>query len=442
MRMLPRMIDDLQRPHVARPPMPDRTALAAMPPSLRLRLLIERLDEIRMVVGHYAFSDNTFVPAFQTIGPDAIDALLPVIESDPRLTNTLTSGRGWGHFLVHGVEDAAYSAVSAILHRSFYVSGGRTAQAAAIRAYWNTWRNVTLEEKWYRQLADDHADHHDQVMAALELAQPSPNAAHKLRGDPLRGHAPPSVSALLEKRIDATTDMHDACNLADAFHRWDPGPAGPVITRLHARVIADAGTTDKNGSCINNLANMRLASGDPTGIDDYAQWVAGIVPDGNGVSFLVYAGLAPKPRRPSVTRALDAMFRDGSIWLPLDDPTGVHADLSELLTEELLDHPGVNRHALAALADHRSFATLEMPEALRYRVSPHHHGGGVESIIDPSAPHVPPQGTKQTVRVADWIAYRLAHHRTNISFQLYWSEPRRDAAIAALAGWVRAQRRP
>ncbi|MCW5801715.1 MAG: hypothetical protein KIT31_04960, partial [Deltaproteobacteria bacterium] len=439
---------------VAQPPprraLPEPSALAAMAEPARLRTLIEHLDEIRLTShGWGAWEDARFIPELTKIGAAAIDPLIPVLESDPRVTRTVYAVEQEQHLAVLGVEEAAQAAIGEILARTFTAGlrargpNARKERAAEIRAYWSSWRGVTAEERWYRLLADDAADPHDQVMAALQIVQPTrhAHAVGVLRGDVLRGHAPPSVATLLERRMDTAADLDHGCYFARTLVRWDAQAAPPALARLTARAIAEAGTSDRNGSCIADLAKLRADLGDLGGVDAYAHWLARVVP-GDWVSPLVYKSLSEFRTRPSVVQALDAIFRAGSPWLPLADPTSTRADVSELLQEDLLAHPAVNRHAVLALADRRAYGTVEMLDPLRYVAKPA-RGGGLESVIEPAALHVPPQGTRHTLRVCDWIAYRVTWLRSGVPrFEMYWSEPRRDAAIAALVNWLQAQRRP
>ena len=429
---LPRLIAEERRRAAGRPAL-DFAALATLPADQRLALLVDHLDEVRLVEqGWSYFSDGSFVPELEKIGEPAVDKLLEVLESDTRLSRGGALGGG-NHQEPLGVEVAAHAALEAILSHNFFPEdGGREQLAATIRAYWNAQRSLSLPERWYRTLADDHAAPHEHVMAALYIAQ---------RGEPLRSHAAPTVSDLLAHRIDAAADVHDACFIADAFERWEPAAANPAIVKLMSRAIRQAGALDKEGECIGQLGEMRDANGDPAGIDDYARWVEQTKPDPSAQMTLLFLTMEKYVARKSVRHAIDTLFADGSLWLPLVDLTGKRWDFADLVSTPLLVVPTFNKEVLAELADKRVYGTLEMIEPRKFSVRRvAGEGGGLESVIDATATLVPALGARQPVRVADWIAYQLRGRAP--PFELYWPEAKRDTATRAIAAWVRRQRRP
>ena len=426
------LADEQRRPHAR---LPDPAVLAAMAPTERLDLLIDHLDDVELhAQGWGRFDDPVVIPELVKIGLPAVDRLIAVIESDPRLTRTATTG---DHMLAAvGVEEVAHQALEQILDQSFFdVVPGRAKLAAEIRAFWMRWRTVPVEERWYRVLADDAAPPNDQVMSALELAQPG---ATGLRGDPLRAHAPPSVSALLEHRIDAAADVHDACFIAGAFHTWDPAASAGALARLEARAITVAGTTDRDGSCISDLAQLRADDGDLAGVDAYAHWLAQTEP--GMFPSLMFKTASEHMTRPSVVHAIDAVFADGSPWMPLVEPGG--KDSSDFLSMSLIHMAAVQKQVLAGLADVREDGTLEITAARRFLFKPNMEGGGLDSVIADAAPFVPPVGTRHSIRVCDWLGYQLARQSGAPSFELYWSEHQRDDALALLRRWLAAQAAP
>jgi hypothetical protein len=380
----------------------------------------------------FSRTDPVFVPEFAKIGEPAIDTLIAVIESDPRFTHTAVESEDHRHLL--GVDDAANQAITEILSRSFFDFHGRKQLANEIRTYWAKWRDLSTEERWYAQLADDHADANDQVMAALLITQIDPKRS-AFRGEVLRNHAGASVSALLEHRVDAAKDVHDACYIAEAFERWEPGPVAiAAIARVAHRAIAESGTTDRHSYCISDLTTLRAEAGDVAGIDEYAHWIAQTLPEAH-VMTLAFTALSTYRTHPSARHAIDVMFRDGSPWVPL---VSAKHDESELLSEPMIDVPSFNNQVLAGLADTQPIGTFTMTATNRYfvKLTP---GGGVDSVVDPS-PLQPPVGTELAVRVCDWVAYQLPHRASK--FELYWSVAQRDAAITSISRWVKAQRKP
>ena len=430
---IPRLIADEQRPSHSQ--LPDASVLAAMPVDERLDALVAHLDDAELhVVSFGQTSDRLIVPALVQIGPAAVERLLDVVASDARMTRSVEPSNG--HLEMVGVETVAYQALSTILDHRFWGSGGdRTKLAVEMRVYWAHWRDVSTEEKWYRLLADDAAAPNDQVMAALSITEPTPTG---LRGEVLRAHAAPTLDALFEHRIAAASALDDACYLANSFHRWDAAAAQPSLANLQARVIATAPDNGR-GACVSQLAIMRDEAGDSAGVDDYARWLAQRQPD-NYPETLLFEGAVALRARPAIAHAIDALFHDGSPWLPFVDPTGAHHDTSELVATELIEIASFNHQVAAALRDTRDAGTFEMADPDRYVVTIA-SGGGVNMGVD--AGHVktmPRAGTKFPIRACDWIAYQLVKYRSTApAFELFWSQRRRDDAIAALRSWLPGQ---
>ena len=439
--LLPRLIADEQHPR-SRAPLPERKVLAAMAPAPRVALLIEHLDEIRMSSYDGGITDPVVVPALIAAGPAAVEPLIAVIEADPRLTRATWVNDRDGYMASMGVEIAATEGVSKILDRLFFEKYGvpdpRAELAADMRAYWKKWQGVSDEERWYLQLADDAGDPHDQLMAALFMTQVGGSG---LRGDPLRNHAPPTVAELIERRIAGTADVGDACYYASAYYRWEPTAALPSMTKVMRAAITAAGTGGMQAPCISELAKLRDDAGDPGGIADYAHWLEQTTP-ADHLPLLTFETAAALPTRPAIVHALDVLFRDGSPWLPLLDPTGAHPDETDIFAGPLIEHPALNRQLVAALADTRAFTTLAMIDAHTFEVRLP-GGGGLTSPIDDGDRFAPAAGEHLPLRVCDWIAGKLVEfHGDGPRFRVYWPQRKRDDAIAALTRWVQIQATP
>ncbi len=95
----------------------------------------------------------------------------------------------------------------------------RVALAGQIRTYWHKVRGVSIEQRWYNTLADDHATPEVWSEAADALVTPKYDYAGGLRifrqgepaviqGEALRGMTNPSVGDLLARRLrDAVARM-------------------------------------------------------------------------------------------------------------------------------------------------------------------------------------------------------------------------------------------
>jgi hypothetical protein len=144
------------------------------------------------------------------------------------------------------------------------------------------------------------------------------------------------------------------------------------------------------------------------------------------------------PTRPSIVKASEALFRDGSPWVPLVATTrGGGRDRTDLLRHALIRVAGFNRHIGKALADGRTVGTLTMQDRGSFGIELVSGGSMSTGTSDPAPP---PKGTMQTVRVSDFYAWHLAsHHDQAPRYQLFWPAAQRDAALAQVRTWVAAQ---
>jgi hypothetical protein len=265
------------------------------------------------------------------------------------------------------------------------------------------------------------------------------NGPTDLRGEPLRAHRNPTVAEAIEQRWrDPRIDLRGSCALAGMLARWDPAAAKPVMTKQLARAIADSAGRHEHAGCIAALAGVLAKAGDLGAIDRYAAWLAGTAPP-EYLDREVFELMAQYARRPAVAKAAEALFRDGSAWVPLVAITrGGHRDLDDLLETPLLGVPAFNRHVLAALSDARRAGTLTMGEDRGYSIEL--ASGGTLSTSAPDGAPSPPPGTKHDLRVADWYAWKLAGgHDQAPRFEPYWPEAQRDAALARMRPWVQGQ---
>jgi hypothetical protein len=169
--------------------------LSIKDPRVRVDTLIRRLDEVVALQngqpGGVALQESGIVKALIAQGDAAVGPLLNVIENDTRLTRSVSFGRDF-HFDRHliGVHEAAYVALSQILKTNNFAFGSewekmrqgrldeRRAVAAHIRQYLKEYGGLSLEERWYRILSNDHAGA-DQWLEAIEFIDVY---AWKLRG--------------------------------------------------------------------------------------------------------------------------------------------------------------------------------------------------------------------------------------------------------------------
>ena len=106
-------------------------------------------------------------------------------------------------------------------------------EAARFRKWWALYGAVSLGDRWYQALADDHAGEAPWLDAAEHLT--AREKAGPMAGESLRAKAHPSVTELMQKRIEELMQDHrDWHNSNQGFHngkvthfieiamRWEP----------------------------------------------------------------------------------------------------------------------------------------------------------------------------------------------------------------------------
>ena len=159
--------------------------------------------------GGVDLAQDPIVSALTEEGDPAVDPLLDCLENDKRLTRSVQFGRDFARGRsVIPVSSAAMVALQDILHAGF-------GSAAEIRAYWNLYKGMKLEDRWYAMLKDD-SNSARWLEAAGNITQPQnvtttaggwttttpipTNTPIPLRGEVLRGKKSPSVTELMTRR--------------------------------------------------------------------------------------------------------------------------------------------------------------------------------------------------------------------------------------------------
>ena len=121
------------------------------------------------------------IPALLDLeGEDAVEPLLVCLEKDNRLTRLASRDEPYPV----AVYTVAESTLEQILKMPFHSvpapgepaleeSKSRQVDAAKIRQYWPRYKGVPMAERWYRILADDHAEPAHWFVAARAILQPA-----------------------------------------------------------------------------------------------------------------------------------------------------------------------------------------------------------------------------------------------------------------------------
>jgi len=488
---VPALLADEERRAARGPiaPLPDAAARARLPVAAQVAVLIEHLDEVAAYtasadrVEAAGAASDPIVDALVQIGAPAVEPLIEVLASDRRLARAVTFySDGFFGRRAFGVDEAAYLALTRILRTRLVdpqivadvlASDGMAARrelAARFRTYVRHRGALTIEQRWYEDLADlqarpelwlDAAEQITSDRSAAGLLGTSwlvaghlRPAAIGLRGEALRARTAPSVSDLFATRI-ALAEVPTACALALRLFEWDRAAGARWLDWVLTRAIGESGTTHQFAAEIARVTERRLAAGDLAVLDTYAAWIEASSLDTPKVyadvqvrfplDAQVFRPMAVAPWRPSIVHAAEALFRDGSPWVPLLDHDRLHGDDPiALLDGDLLAVAAFNRHVVKALADAQPIGRLTIGASRHLRLQMTDSWGLTERV-DTDATPLPPDGTERVVRIADWYAERLAHGHARDGappFELYWSEADRNAALRAMASWVRTRVAP
>ena len=459
-------------------------------PSARVAALIRDLDQIHVsqmsVPGSANPGSGEAVHLLVQEGDAAVGPLLDAFVSDTRLTRSMSMGRGGSVGHIHPVTDAIYSALIQLLRTDKFLADGdymaqttpegRKKLAAAMRAFWEKNRAVSLVERWYRDLRDDRAgaERWKEAIGGLTSVTEStwepgigrvivtrtakPGEKPPMAGESLRSRRNPSVTELIGRRIaemtrDRPSTLPDfglisACGLAVSFARWDEAAAMPTVKTLMDACREKSLEKDHNqsdngyGRTIAQLTLLRDRAGDRSALDDYASWVRQIVP--KSVEHSAADSLKPLwtyPDRPSIDAATKAMFTDPkSPWLPLvsREQSRHYFTFEDPIASPLIALPWFREAVLAALADRSKVGTVSPSEGgnMPYRMDwgmSSSFGGSPQRVI---APEDRPRGEVR-FRACDWAAWKLSMLDGAPECEPYWPEAKRDAAVAAATEYVR-----
>ncbi len=221
-----RQLDDLladqeRRASTPRGPVPKKSG----DPKARIEALIRDLDLIAEHCQMYGMASpdrSARVDELVAEGDEAVGPLLKALESDDRLTRTVSTGRGMSvERTVHQVQEAEFAALTRIVRTSEFDSfrqvflkktsadpATKVAAAEAIRKAWEKTRSVPLVERWYRTLLDDSAPpgRWADVYAMIALPETkwgwpsSRTVGLPPKGEALRARRDPSVADLMVRR--------------------------------------------------------------------------------------------------------------------------------------------------------------------------------------------------------------------------------------------------
>ena len=392
----------------------------------RVAVLIENLDN----VNGYQYENPGGITYGHSItstliaeGDRAVEPLIECLEHDNRAICSFYFGHGQDpHWIIESVKMAALHALHYILHNydtersnlPYYVSGDGRQEAGQFRAFWNSVKGETAQERWWHQLADDKTGPKNWSDALYNLKYRMRGQFDFEEGYPasLRQKTAPRFTELLFKRMHGSIDSGDvevAVKCAEAVGDWEPAKATESLKELCRAMDEKFGTQDTHDTL--RLIGIRLKLGDPTALDRYAQWLSKYNPSNESFGSDVLRSLVvlwKNPAHPALKATSEKMFGDpNSPWL--DKKFEWDMAKSWLLGVDAY------RKALIIKLSNRSPAGTCDPAQAAY-----------DWKLDPIAPaqEIPVQ-----YRVCDELAHIISFVDGSPRIELYWPEDKRDDAI-------------
>jgi hypothetical protein len=433
---LPQILADLER-RAMEPASTNiiETAITNYPDqTIRIAALIDDLDLVSArqsgQPGWVNLSDDKIVAALKDEGDPAVGPLLDCLEKDQRLTRSVGFGRDFfRNRTVIPVHDAARVALLSILRAGF-------TNDTEIRAYWEKYRNLKLEDRWYAILNDDSASARWREAAANIVQPENYHAPIRMDGETLRAKGNPSVSELMSRRaLEVPTnnikayDLSTSCQMALYLAAWDPAAALPVARTISHRAHTVMQYSSQNlGPSIARLAVARANAGDPQAFDDYAAWIVTSTPE--QLDFSLSDCLKPIKDFPAnqVLHAAAAKMFDNtnSDWSRLPWK-GTHGDDS--LGLDLIQVPAFRSLIIRELDKTNIYGSFTWSGSgeIYYEIA-NYENGGYGAISFPEGQQ-PKNGATSEMRWCDWIAFSLSKDKQIPFFNPFAPVEIRDAEI-------------
>jgi hypothetical protein len=440
----------------------------------RIAALIDDLDLVEArqwsQPGGVNLPEDPVVSALIQEGDPAVEPLLDCADNDKRLTRSVDFSRDFMRDRrVIPVSRAAERAIGSILQARF------SDDVSEIHSYWNKYKDLKLEDRWYATLNDDDARER-WLEAATNITQPEnvrrypggfrvekpapTNAPACMSGEILRSKSNPSVSELMARRAlevpkdnPNAYDLSSACQMGLNLAKWDARATEPVAKTLIKRCCTVMKYSGQQlGTSVAKLSLACAETGDSHAFDDYANWLATTTPEQLGDSLM--ACLEPIQKFPTnevLQSTAEQLFNDtNSAWGKLswrqtlgDNP--IESNLFNIPAFRLLLVRELGKTNVCG-----SF-TCRAPNMVDYQVTNFVGGNSVagfyrgsdssgrplgqnnvlngsRSVAFPEDEQ-PASGTRVEIRWCDWVAFSLSNGKHIPFFNPFAPVEKRDEAI-------------
>ena len=244
----------------------------------------------------------------------------------------------------------------------------------------------------------------------------------------------------LQPQLQIDESPLQGCKLALCLGHWDRKAAAPLLKEmsLQCRGEITHGSENAQGaysqirselySMVAQLTMARVECGDSQALDEYAEWVRGVVPSDASDDEAILAPLRLYGDNEVIAIAADRLFtNDNSAWNPARRLS--HGDFGYLRGTALINSSFRNEVS-KLLSDKRTsgVATVSSTSAVELRNSSDSLGTVTPAFGDPL---LPPKGSTIEFRLCDLGAYALSRLEGAPQCELYWPQERRDRAVQA-----------
>ena len=452
----------------------------------RIAALIAHLDDVCV---HQWSQPGSLEPArsdkiVAALIAEGKPALEPILAAWENNGDNLTRSVGFHRDFFYprypmSVRGAAFDAICAILGVSddeLGVQNGRDLPSVeVVRSYIKKYASVPLDERWFRQLADDEAGHDAWANAASELVSPAnqshigrntimttplkPGEQKRMKGEPLRSRKNPSVSELLARRFasaipaefaNSRSEVSRACGFAVNFGKWDAAAAAAPLREFLQRCLKEAAHNSSYNPYIRQAVEYHLpmmvrvcaTAGQFGALDDYCEWLeTGNAKDGGVYSDSSWPGtrivrlfrpLWLFPEQSASKRAVEKLFAiEGSPLAGLLGKWGEHGNLNgELIKTPMTRWPQYRAHILAGLKDRTISGQMTLTKNGQRKTNTT-MGGGPKP--QPGAQY----DTPVDYRVCDECAVLLSAWKGFPIMEMTWPKAKRDGVVAECEKLVR-----
>ncbi len=265
------------------------------------------------------------LPSCETLiaeGDPAVEPLLTALETDMRLTRSVSYGRGMSLYrTVHPVSEAEFAALIGILNTSEFAQrsaisppkrrrGEEEGSQSTIRAFWMKNRTISLNDRWYRHASRRHGQprslarggRRDRPDERQDRPGSGPDRARRprapMKGEALRSRRDPSVSELLARRASEIagaanplshptwrcgTPSSSRWSSTDGTTRRRCPSCGRMMTKcrevIDLRRGRDVSADPWLSSYVPLFTVLRAEAGDREALDEYAAWFRKTTPE-------------------------------------------------------------------------------------------------------------------------------------------------------------------